>query len=131
MTLPELYASIDGNYAQAQKIMKMDKLITRYLLKLEGSKLDEPLRAAAESMDPTALFESTHAMKGVCGNLGLDMLAAMASELSEEFRPGTPRSLSDEQVKTKVEELLALYARTMRASAVSPRRNKTKRGSSS
>ena len=113
MTLQELYSSIDGNYAQAQKIMKMDKLITRYLLKLEGSKLDESLRAAAETMDATALFESSHAMKGVCGNLGLDKLAAMASEVSEEFRPGTPRSLSDEQVRELIDQLLALYGRTV------------------
>ena len=113
MTLQDLYVNIEGNYAQAQKIMKMDKMITKYLMKLEGSRMDESLRAAAESMDPTALFESTHAMKGVCGNLGLDKLSAMSSELSEEFRPGKPRTLSDEQVKQKIDELLALYARTI------------------
>ena len=113
MTLQDLYTSIEGNYAQAKRIMQMDKLIARYLTKLEGSKLDESMRAAAETLDATALFEGSHAMKGVCGNLGLDKLAAMASEISEEFRPGKPRCFSDDQVKQKIAELLALYSRTV------------------
>ena len=115
MTLQELYASIDGNFEQAQRIMRMEKRISRHLGKFEASKLDESLRAAAENLDAKALFESTHAMKGVCGNLGLEKLCEMASELSEEFRPGTARALSDEQVKQKIDALLALYDRTVEA----------------
>ena len=115
MTIQELYAQIDGNYEQAQRVMKMDKLIDRYVRKLNKSQVGEALAAAVEAMDGEKLFESAHAMKGVCSNLGLDALAAGAEVITEEFRPGTPRKLSDEAVKAKVGEVLALYRRTIEA----------------
>ncbi len=78
MTIQELYAKIGGNYEQAQKIMKMDKLIDRYVRKLATSGTYEKLSEAGKTMDPTMLFESAHAMKGVCANLGLDDIAHAA-----------------------------------------------------
>lgn len=112
MTIAELYEMIDGNYEHAVQIMKKDKMINKYLLKLSNSGVYEQLMAAGESMDPTALFESAHAMKGVCGNLGLDNLSNMASEITEEFRPGSTRSLSDEEVKAKLAAVDELYQKT-------------------
>ncbi len=56
MTLQELYASIDGNYDHAVQIMRMEKLINRYLSKFPNSGVYEALAAAGESMDPTALL---------------------------------------------------------------------------
>jgi len=112
MTIAELYEMIDGNYEHAVQIMKKDKMINKYLLKLSNSGVYEQLMAAGESMDPTALFESAHAMKGVCGNLGLDNLSNMASEITEEFRPGSARSLSDEEVKAKLAAVDDLYQKT-------------------
>lgn len=109
MTIQELYENIGGNYAQAQKIMRMDKLIDRYIRKLSSSNINEALRAAGEAMDPAGLFESAHAMKGVCANLGLDALAEAASELSEEFRPGNPRRFSDEEVKARLRRIDEMY----------------------
>ena len=63
-------------------------------------------------MDPTLLFESAHAVKGVCGNLGLTKLAAAASEIAEEFRPGNPRTLTDAQVSERIRGIAELYAKT-------------------
>ncbi len=63
MTLEELYSVIGGNYAHAQQIMKMDKLIDRYIRKLKTSGVYEQMTAAGEKMDPVGLFESAHAMK--------------------------------------------------------------------
>ena len=37
MTLQELYASIDGSYDHAVQIMRMEKLINRYLSKFPNS----------------------------------------------------------------------------------------------
>ena len=88
MTIQELYDQIGGSYDHAVQIMRMDKMISKYLLKLTDSDICDKLRDAAGSMDPAALFESAHAMKGVCANLGLDDLAAAVSEVTEEFRPG-------------------------------------------
>ena len=73
MTLQELYASIDGNSDHAVQIMRMDS-------KFPNSGVYEALAAAGESMDPTALFESAHAMKGVCANMGFDKMAAATNE---------------------------------------------------
>ena len=112
MTIQELYDQIGGSYDHAVRIMRMDKMISKYLLKFEDSDVCDRLKEAGESMDPAALFESAHAMKGVCGNLGLDSLAALVSEVTEEFRPGAARKLSDEEVKTKLGEIFAMYEKT-------------------
>lgn len=113
MTLQELYEQIGGNYEQAQRVMKMDKLIDRYVRKLKNSGVDKQLAAAGETMDPKQLFESAHAVKGVCANLGLDELAAAADEITEEFRPGNERKMSDDAVKEKLQYISDLFEKTL------------------
>ena len=112
MTIQELYAKIGGNYEQAQKIMKMDKLIDRYVRKLASSGTYEKLAEAGKTMDPTQLFEAAHAMKGVCANLGLDALSRAASEITEEFRPGAARKMTDAEIREKLAVLGDMYQRT-------------------
>ena len=112
MTIQEVYEQIGGNYAHAQQIMKKDRMIQKYLLKLESSGVYENLKAAGEAMDPTGLFETGHALKGVAANLGLDTLSQAASEVTEEFRPGNARKHTDEEVKAMLARVDALYART-------------------
>ena len=112
MTVQEVYEKIGGNYEHALQIMKMDKMIAKYLIKLTDSGVCEACREALESMDGTRLFESAHAMKGVCANLGLDDLASAVSEITEEFRPGSARKLSDDEVKAKMQDIFAMYDRT-------------------
>ena len=65
MTIRELYDAIGGNYDQAIRVMKSDRLIDKYIRKLKSSNVGEMLEKAGQSMDATALFESAHAMKGV------------------------------------------------------------------
>ena len=55
------------------------------------------------------IFETAHAVKGVCGNLGLTNLSALASEITEEFRPGSSRKLSDDEVREKLDAFAAAY----------------------
>ena len=112
MTIQELYSNIGGNYDQAVRIMKSDRLIGKYVLKFEASRVGETLAEAGETMDPVQLFETSHAMKGVCYNLGLITLAELASELSEEFRPGKPRRHSDEEVAALIAKIAGLYSVT-------------------
>ena len=111
MTIRELYEQIGGSYEHAVQIMKKDKMIHKYLLKLADSGVYEKLKAAGESMDPTQLFESAHAMKGVCANLGLDELAETVGTITEEFRPGAVRKLTDAQVKAVLDKAGELYRR--------------------
>lgn len=112
MTIQELYDQIGGSYDHAVRIMRMDKMISKYLLKLTDSDVCDKLKEAAGSMDPGALFESAHAMKGVCANLGLDDLAAAVSEVTEEYRPGAGRKLSDDEVKAKLDEIFSKFEKT-------------------
>ena len=113
MTIQQLYEKIGGNYEQAVRVMKKDKLIDKYIRKLGSSDVGEKLAQACEAMDAEKLFESAHAMKGVCANLGLDVLASAADEITEEFRPSNPRKLSDAVVREKVEAVLTRFRNTL------------------
>lgn len=112
MTLQELYQIIDGDYDQALRVLRMDKLLDKHIRKLTNNVVITQLLAAGESMDPTALFEAAHAAKGVCANLGLVKLSSAASEIAEEFRPGNRRRFTDAEVKEKLQEIAALYEKT-------------------
>lgn len=112
MTLQELYQNIDGDYDQAIKVLRVEKLVNKHICKLPKNGIFDELISAGETLDPTRLFEASHAVKGVCGNLGLIKLAAAASEISEEFRPGNPRTMSDDAVREKIKEIEELYHKT-------------------
>ena len=112
MTLKELYAEIGGDYDQAMRVLRIDKLLDKHIRKLTQGGVIEKLLEAGEGMDPTALFEAAHAAKGVCGNLGLTNLAAASSEIAEEYRPGNPRKFSDAEVKEKLAKIKEQYAKT-------------------
>ena len=112
MTLQELYQNIDGDYEQAIRVLRMDKLLDKYIRKLAANGVVDALLEAGESLDPTRMFETAHAVKGVCANLGLVKLASMASELSEEFRPGNPWTCSDDEVSAKVQSIREQYEKT-------------------
>ena len=112
MTLQELYKNIDGDYEQALKVLRMDKLLDKHIRKLTKNGVVEAMLEAGKTLDPTQMFETAHAAKGVCANLGLTKLANAASELSEEFRPGNARGMTDAEVAAKLEETEALYRQT-------------------
>lgn len=113
MTLEELYASIGGDYEQALRVLRMDKLIDKHIRKLTKNGVVDELIAAGKGMDPTQLFESSHAVKGICANLGLAKLSEAASEISEEYRPGNARKLTDEEVKQKLQDIADMYQVTL------------------
>ena len=87
-------------------------LVPVYLDSSLLSQLIDSLLAAGETMDPASLFETSHAVKGNCGNLGLTRLSEAASRISEEFRPGNPRTMTDGEVKAQLDEIAALYGKT-------------------
>ena len=109
MTLQELYQQIGGDYDQALRVLRVEKLVDKHIRKLAKNGLIEALVGAGETMDPTRLFETSHAVKGNCANLGLANLSTAASEISEEFRPGNARHLTDAEVKEKLEQIDAMY----------------------
>ena len=112
MTLRELYQEIGGDYDQAVRVLRMEKLIDKHIRKLTKNGVVDNLLAAEKDMDPTQLFETAHAMKGVCANLGLTNLSGMASEIAEEYRPGNPRRMTDEAVREKIAQIGECYQKT-------------------
>ena len=112
MTLQALYEGIGEDYAQALRVLRVEKLVDKHIRRLPHNGLIEAMVQAGETMDGTKLFEAAHAAKGNCGNLGLTKLAAEASEIAEEFRPGAPRTMSDDAVREKLQAIDALYRRT-------------------
>ena len=112
MTLEELYREIGGSYERAISVLRVEKLIDKHIRKLPANGVVDRVIAAKAGMDPTELFESAHAMKGVCGNLGLTELAEAASEIAEEFRPGNPRRLSDSEVAAGIDRIAGIYEHT-------------------
>ena len=112
MTIRELYENIGGDYDQAIRILRMDKLLDKHIRKYVKNGCVEDLLSAGESMDPVRLFETSHAVKGVSANLGLVRMAEAASEISEEFRPGNPRRMTDDQVAEKIRKIGELYTLT-------------------
>ena len=112
MTLEELYREIGGSYERAISVLRVEKLVDKHIRKLPVNGIVDRVIAAKAGMDPTELFESAHAMKGVCGNLGLTELAEAASEIAEEFRPGNPRRLDDGEVAGRLDRIAELYEHT-------------------
>ena len=111
MTLQELYERIDGDYEQALRIMRKEKMIDRYIGKLKNSRVYEGLMEASASLDPAAMFESAHSMKGVTANLGLNKLSHEVSEIADEFRPGTSRKFTDDEVHARLNKIRDMYQR--------------------
>ena len=108
MTLVELYDAMGGDYEQACKVLRIEKLIDKHIRKFPTNGIFDGFLEAAENKDTDKLFESSHAIKGVCANLGLTNISELASEVCEEFRPGKNRRKSDEEILSKVKEILRL-----------------------
>ena len=100
---------IGGDYGQALKVLCIDKLIDKHIRRFPANTIFSDMDEAVKKMDASALFESAHAMKGVCSNLGLVNIASAASEISEEFRPGNPRTMTDAEVASKIGQIDAMF----------------------
>jgi len=111
MTLPELYQTIGGDYDQALRVLHIEKLIDKHIRKFPKNGVVDTLLDAGKTMDPTGLFETAHAVKGVCANLGLTVLSDAAAEITEEFRPGNTRKLSDAEIGEKLHNIEDMYNR--------------------
>ncbi|MBQ3968817.1 MAG: Hpt domain-containing protein [Lachnospiraceae bacterium] len=110
MTLKELYLNMGGDYDQAIGVLRIEKLVDKHIRKFAKNDVAGSFFAAGESMDPVRLFETSHALKGICANLGLKNLGGIAQTVTEEFRPGNPRKISDEEVKQLMDSAKNVYS---------------------
>ena len=113
MTVQELYNNIGASYDSAKRILLMDKLIGKFVLKFLDDKSCEKLMTAWDTKDAVGVFEGAHALKGVGANLGLNHLSEQASAIAEEFRPGNARTMDDAAVTAKLAALKADYDKTI------------------
>lgn len=113
MTVQELYESIGGSYESAKRVMQSDRLIAKFIVKFTADKSFDTLEHGWAARDAKETFEGAHTLKGVCANLGLDAMSVEASELAEQFRPGSERTLGDAAVSERIAAL-----RTQRETAV-------------
>ncbi len=113
MTVQELYAAIGGDYDSAKRVLQMDMLIGKFVVKLLDDQSCQRLLAAADAGDAAGIFEGAHAMKGICANLGLNSLSQAASAIAEEFRPGSGRTMDQAELEARVRDLKAQYDRTV------------------
>ena len=56
MTLQELYQNIDGNYDQAIRVLRIEKLMDKHIRKLTKNGVVDKLIEAGKEKDPVQLF---------------------------------------------------------------------------
>ena len=86
MTVKELYDSFGGDYSKAVQTMMNDAFITRMLTKFVEKNSYQDIIANYENKNYHGVFEGSHSLKGVCGNLALTPLFEKASVLCEATR---------------------------------------------
>ena len=100
MTIKEFYEK-HGNYEEALSRLMNDAFINRFLLKFVDGDYLTVTNNAYEGKNFTGIFEATHALKGIAGNLALTELYSISSQICEATRnlkEGESVSL-DEQMK--------------------------------
>ena len=112
MTLSELYEQIGGDYTRATNVLRVEKLIDKHIRKFKDNELIPKLSEAFAANDAVQVFEITHALKGVCANLGLLSIADLASEITEDYRVEGQRKFTDEEIKEKIDKIEEIYQKT-------------------
>ena len=106
MDVKQFYETIGGNYAKALETMMNDAFIQRMLIKFLDSTTYTDLLKAADGKDVQGIFNVTHMLKGVAGNLSLTPLQFKAATVCEMTR----NSLGfDPELDKELKELIALY----------------------
>ena len=113
MTLGERDDSIGADDDQARRVMRVEKLMDKHIRRFPTNDAVARLIACRETMDPKELFESAHASKGLCANLGMVAISEKASAVAEQFRVGNTRTMSDDEVKALLDEIEVLYDRAV------------------
>ena len=109
MTLQELYDRRGGSYEAARRILPMDTLISKFIIRLLSDESCGRLMEAYARNDARGIFEAAHSMKGVYANLGLLELSSMSSAIAEEVRPGKERKMTDGELSGHIAALDEKY----------------------
>lgn len=110
MKLQELAGllEIDVQGSLEDRFMNNEALYTRFLKKLPADKNMAALELAVAGADLPAVEQRAHALKGVCGNLGLTGLAASCALLVSMARSGDSDAARLAQALARAKEQYAL-----------------------
>ena len=88
MTVKEFYDSIGGGYENAMALMRKEERVFKYLGMFLRDDSFAMLKDGMDSGDMEKAFRGAHTLKGVAGNLGLEKLRGVISDLTEDLRNG-------------------------------------------
>ncbi len=106
MDVKQFYETIGGNYAKALETMMNDAFIQRMLIKFLDSTTYTDLLKAADGKDVQGIFNVTHMLKGVAGNLSLTPLQFKAATVCEMTRNSPEYG---PELDKELKELISLY----------------------
>ena len=86
MSVKELYESFGGDYNRAVQTMMNDAFISRMLTKFIEKNSYDDIILSYQNKDMKGIFEASHSLKGVCGNLSLTPLYEKSSVLCDKVR---------------------------------------------
>ena len=104
MDVKQFYIEINGSYENAVALMTNDALIARMLGKFMANNGCDKLVSCYETKDYRGVFEASHTLKGVAGNLALTPLYVLACTITE-----ATRNSDDVNLDKEIEELKAVY----------------------
>ena len=107
MTVKEFYEYIGGNYNSALATMMNDAFIMRMLSKFVSKNAYEDIISSFEADNYRGVFEASHALKGVCGNLSLTPLFDISSKICEATR--TLKEGEKANIEKEINELKEIY----------------------
>lgn len=86
MELRDFYKEVGGDYEKVLLRLPDENMIKKFVCKFVNDGSYTELKKALEVEDIASAFRAAHTLKGIAANLGLDLLAAAASELTEQLR---------------------------------------------
>ena len=86
MSIKEFYQTVGGSYNEALSRLMNDQFILRFLKKFADKNNFADLVSAFAQKDVKGIFESSHGLKGVTGNLALTNLFNLSSQICEKSR---------------------------------------------
>ena len=86
MTVQECYAAMGGNYDEVVGRLRTDERVQKFLMLFLKDTSFSDLENGIRSGNVEEAFRAAHTLKGICGNLSLTKLLALAEELTEALR---------------------------------------------
>lgn len=89
MDVKAFYALIGESYDDVVTRLRYEECVVKYLRMF----IDDPsfgeIVSGFEKSDCAKAFRGVHTLKGIAGNMGFKKLAQLASDLTEDLRPGS------------------------------------------